>query len=220
MKSKEKKGKVLVKIFLIFLIAVTIFVAVFLYFRKSVYDHIYTATKALVLTKINDCINLSCADYLNKYEYDKFVNLITDDAGNVILMESKSSNISVVSRELGIVCQKNIDESMPKELIFSSGSFFDRILFSSTGEEVIVPLSIIANVCTDIKNVFIATGINQTKHSIYIQVSVDAEVIQPLIGETFKFSTALLIAENLIVGKVPEVFVDSVDGLEYLDLIP
>ena len=220
MKAPIKKRKVFIKIICFLAITVTVCVTVFLYFRNSVFEHVYTATKAMVLTRINDCINLSCSDYLKKYDYERFMRIEKDSAGDVILMESKGVNISMVSRELGIVCQKNIDQGMPKELRFSSGSFFDRILFSSVGDDVVVPLNIIANVSTDIKNVFIAVGINQTKHSIYVQLSVDADVIKPLIGETLKFTTALLLAENIIVGKIPEVFIDSLDGLQYLDLIP
>ncbi len=195
-------------------------VTAFVYFRRNVYTHIETSARASVLTAINDCVNLAAADFLKGYNYEDLVHVTKGADNKPIMMQADSVQLSVIARAIGTACQEKINTSMPENIQFYSGSFFDKVLFSSKGDFVDIPLRVISNVSTDIQNVFIASGINQTRHSIFVVLRVDSDVVQPLITETLKFKTVVLLAETILIGEVPEVFIDSLDGLQYLDLIP
>ena len=57
---------------------------------------------------------------------------------------------------------------------------------------------------TNLSSEFIDNGINQTLHRIYLDVDTNINIITPfnIIGNSYK--TRVLLAESIIVGKVPE----------------
>ena len=65
---------------------------------------------------------------------------------------------------------------------------------------------------------FESTGINQTRHRIYIIVTTDIKLIVPLVSEEIRVTTNIPIAETIIIGDVPEQFVNVPDD-EILNLV-
>jgi len=49
-------------------------------------------------------------------------------------------------------------------------------------------------------------GINQTKHSIYLNVVADISIVMPSRTENFAVMTQVLVGECVLVGKIPETF--------------
>ena len=58
---------------------------------------------------------------------------------------------------------------------------------------------------------FTSVGINQTLHSIYIDVISTIELNMPLNSATSTCKTQILISETILVGKVPDIYLK--DGL-------
>ena len=56
---------------------------------------------------------------------------------------------------------------------------------------------------------FTESGINQTLHQIYLDINTDIDIITPfnIIGNSYQ--TRVLLAESIIVGKVPESYTIS-----------
>lgn len=76
-----------------------------------------------------------------------------------------------------------------------------------------IRISTIGNVKTDLKSEFEAQGINQTIHRIYLQVDCEISILTPFNNITQGVSNQVLIAENVIVGKIPSSYY-NLDGLE------
>ena len=51
---------------------------------------------------------------------------------------------------------------------------------------------------------FSGAGINQTVHSVYLNVSAEVRVVLPAGAENVTAQTQVLVAETLIVGEVPD----------------
>ena len=64
----------------------------------------------------------------------------------------------------------------------------------------------IGSVITSFSSSFESAGINQTKHSLYIDANITISVILALTTKHVDFVTQVLICENIIVGKVPEFY--------------
>ena len=62
---------------------------------------------------------------------------------------------------------------------------------------------------TDYKNELISAGINQTRHQIKLEVVVDIDILVPWDTMSTQVVSEALIAETIIVGKVPETYVDT-----------
>ena len=53
---------------------------------------------------------------------------------------------------------------------------------------------------------FVSTGINQTKHNLYLKYSVDLELITPFLDTDTVFESQVLINEMILVGDVPSTY--------------
>ena len=67
-------------------------------------------------------------------------------------------------------------------------------------------LKAVTNVSARFENDFSAAGINQTRHQIRLNVSVQVLVVIPGRELTAPVNTTVVIAETVIVGKVPELY--------------
>ena len=84
------------------------------------------------------------------------------------------------------------------------------------GPNVSIKISSIGNVNTDLKSEFLAEGINQTLHRVYLKVDCELSILTPFNNITKKITNQILIAENIIVGHIPETYY-NLEGLKQED---
>ena len=67
----------------------------------------------------------------------------------------------------------------------------------------------------ELRDSFTAAGVNQTRHSIYLELSCGIRVISPFSRQELLVSTTMLLAEGIIVGYVPDTYlsIDQGQGL-------
>ena len=70
----------------------------------------------------------------------------------------------------------------------------------------IIPVS---SVVCGFSSEFDSVGINQTKHSIYLNVVADISIVMPSRTKNFAVTTQILVGESVIVGRVPDTFLQS-----------
>jgi hypothetical protein len=69
-------------------------------------------------------------------------------------------------------------------------------------------------------NKFDQAGINQTRHLVYFNVDSKIKIAVPFINEEIKVSTTVPIAETIIVGEVPDTYVNFInDGKQLSRLL-
>ena len=101
------------------------------------------------------------------------------------------------------------------------GSFTGFKLLSGKGPGVPIRISTIGNVETDLKSEFKEQGINQTLHRVYLQVECEVSILTPYDDITQKIKNQVLIAENVIVGKIPNTYynLNGLDNSNAIDII-
>ena len=90
-------------------------------------------------------------------------------------------------------------------------------LLSSIGPDIPIHISGIATPSVKLSDSFVSAGINQTKHSIYLEVEAELQVAVPFQQETCTVATKVLLAEGIFIGDVPETFLqlDTSNGLSW-----
>ena len=63
------------------------------------------------------------------------------------------------------------------------------------------------------KSEFVAQGINQTLHRIYLQVKCKLEILTPFQDIAKDITNQVLLMENVIVGNIPETYY-NLEGME------
>lgn len=102
------------------------------------------------------------------------------------------------------------------------GSFTGFKLLSGKGPGVPIRISSIGNVETDLRSEFTAQGINQTLHRVYLQIECQVSILTPYDDITEKIKNQVLIAENVIVGKIPNTYyniegIDTNSAIEFIE---
>lgn len=140
----------------------------------------------------------------NDIAYDDLMFVHYDNEGKVTLMQANTMLMNSVASEVALEVQnelKEISESIIK-VPLSNAFNTDLITLPSINIQIIPQGSVVVDFATE----FESTGINQTRHRIYIIVTTDIKLIVPLISENITVTTNIPIAETIIVGDVPEQF--------------
>lgn len=93
------------------------------------------------------------------------------------------------------------------------GSFTGISLLAGRGPGIKIKISSVGNVETDLKSEFISQGINQTLHRVYLQVKCEVSILTPFENITRDITNQVLIAENVIIGKIPSTYY-NLEGIE------
>lgn len=222
---KEVHGRLRPGIFRIG-VALTLFVAAFIfctvYFRSNIVPTVMGSAVAEVRAMCTETINSAVTAVVGGgVEYDDLFSVVRDDAGNIEMVQANSPEINMVAREIAGLAQANLDALDLKEISIPIGTFTGLALLMGLGPDVTISVMPIGSALCDFVSYFTAAGINQTLHKIYIDVHAEISIITPLDEPTITVKAEVLVAENLIVGEVPEFyFGGSMLSGGYLDLTP
>ena len=207
-------------------VALTLFVAAFIfctvYFRSNIVPTVMGSAVAEVRAMCTESINLAVTAVVGGgLEYDDLFGVVKDDAGNIEMVQANSPEINMIAREIANLAQANLDALGLKEISIPIGTFTGLALLMGLGPEVTISVMPIGSALCDFVSFFTSAGINQTLHKIYIDVEAVISIITPLDEPTITVKAEVLVAENLIVGDVPEFyFGGSMQNGGLLDLTP
>ncbi|MDR0857804.1 MAG: sporulation protein YunB [Oscillospiraceae bacterium] len=85
-----------------------------------------------------------------------------------------------------------------------AGDLFNSHLLADKGPGIRARFILVNTVETDFANRFTSAGINQTHHEVLVTISVAIKVLIPGNAAETKVTTAIVVSDVLIVGKVPD----------------
>ena len=215
------KHKILLKLIIIILIVAVGLAMLFSYFKSNILPIISTMSEATVRTLAVRAINNAAHIVLDTSDnYEDLVNIIRDNEGNICLIESNTAKINALSRNLANLAEKNVENIQEQTVSVPLGAFTGSVVLAGIGPTVDVELLPIGSVVCDFVSNFEEVGINQTKHSIYINANTTVSIILPVSSVPVTVSTSILVVENIIIGKVPEFYLGSAGDSGHLELVP
>ena len=132
------------------------------------------------------------------------------------MIYANMKNINLVISDITEKIQKEINNSQNEELYISSGSFTGVSLLSGRGPKIPIKISTIGNVNTELKSEFFSKGVNQTIHRLYLKINCEISVLTPFNTINEEINNQFIIAENIIVGNLPQTYYD-LEGLSEND---
>lgn len=87
-----------------------------------------------------------------------------------------------------------------------SNIFDDEIIFGNSSFSVKANVLPVSSVSADVMTKLESAGINQTHYSVYILINVDINAIMLISTLRIKTTYEICLADALIVGKVPEIY--------------
>ena len=162
--------------------------------------------KNLAMLIINECI----FQEMDKHSitYDTFISLGTDNQGKITTLQTDIVSVNRFRSSLSLAILSRLSDMEYMSLYIPLGTVSGGELFSGRGPRIPIKVVPAGAVTTDITNVFTAAGINQTRHQIMLEVRATISVIMPFNIKNVDVVTSICIAETVIVGDVPHLFVD------------
>lgn len=191
---------------LLFLAGLLLFLATAGSFLKDLSTEIAISDASDIVTvRINNAIGeiMSEGDYSGDY----FVTFEKDEAGDVTAISSNMSRINALSaqildRVVGATDDHDITVQIPL------GNLTGVSLLMGRGPRVPVRIIMMTSSRVEFNNSIVTAGINQTKHQINLEVIVDIDIVIPWGTESAQVVTEVLIADTIVVGQVPETYLN------------
>ncbi len=176
-----------------------------MYLRELSCDMVLSDAVDLMTLCVNDTINRTLSG--RDYGYDYFVTIDRDESGAVTAIKANMARINALSSEL----LSDIVEAADRgelSLSIPIGNILGSSLLLGKGPDIPVDITLLTSSRVDFKNELSAAGINQTKHEMKLDVVVDIDVVLPWRTVSTQVVTEILIAETVIVGEVPQTYLD------------
>jgi len=157
-------------------------------------------------------INEAVYDQLgNGVAYQQLINVSTDAEGRVTLMQPDTVKITRLVTSVARDLEEKISGLSREDIKVPLGLLTGNSLLADKGPNLTVALLPLGSVSVNIHDEFSAAGINQTRHSIMLDIVVDMGILLPFQTTFTQISDTLPIVESVIVGPIPETYF-SVDS--------
>lgn len=197
-KRKIKRGKIIAVVTIAIATTVSVINAI-----GPVYDKKCSAEAKAVATKIS---NEQATLVMKNYDYDDIVSISKDKDGNITGINSNIITINEIISDVAVRIQEELDKIENKNIKIALGSFTGSRIFAGVGPKITLRIEMIGDVETDFRSEFREAGINQTLHRIYLQVDCKVAVVTPAHTIEENISNQVILAENVIVGKIPNTY--------------
>ena len=192
---------------LVILMGLITYMAYFWVFRISPNLEAVSAikTQSIVNRIVNETIN---EKFGNETSAGNLLITETDEEGSIEMVQSNTAAINNLISELLVELQdryKNGEAGTDIEVPI--GSLIGSKILSQSGPTVELTIIPVAVSKIDFITEFESQGINQTKYKVYVVLSTEARVMAPFSMHHIEVESTILVAEAIILGKVPESFV-------------
>ena len=206
----KRKRKKVSKFSLALFFIVFVFIIVFLFYKlvvaKNIYNICYDYAKSISAKAVNQAVISTLIDGL---EYDDLVYVEKNNAGDIILMSTNSLKVNKLSRNIVNKTESNLNREISNGVPIPLLTFFGFEVLSGYGKIINYKAIHISSVnCKFVSN-FKSVGINQTLHSIYADVLISINLESLFNNKEFYFNSPVLISEAVLVGRVPEVYLNG-----------
>ena len=198
-----------------------IIILILIYLNYVVNPVIIDATESKVRSLTQKAVGEAIYEVMHSNTlYDDLVTIMRDNNGDIVMISSNAFEINQLSRELLDNAQNRLDSIGSEGVEVGLGTFTGLPILANVGPKVSIKMMPIGSIYSKFRSEFTSAGINQTNHKIYLTVETNVSIILPISEKRVQTKTELLIAESIIVGKIPEVYLNSNNLDEMLNLVP
>lgn len=219
--SNQKHKHLFIKALAIIILIILCVIGIMSYFKGNVLPVVLTLSEATVKAMaVNEINNATHIILDSEMKYEDFVTIVKDKEDNIQLVQANTVKINRLTRDLANLSQSNIEKIEQSTLQLPLGAFTGSLVLSDYGPDIDIPLLPVGNVQCDFSSVFEVVGINQTRHSIYINLNTVISLVLPASSVPVNITTSVLVCENIIIGKVPDVYLNNGGNKGMFDLTP
>lgn len=136
-------------------------------------------------------------------DYSDFVTVTRNEAGEITALSADMARLNLLRAELSAHLLERLEDSQ-LELTIPVGSLLPLEPTWARGPELHLRALALGTASAEFESEFTSAGINQTRHRLWLELSVPVTVLLPGGGEELTVDSRLCVAETVIVGQVPQ----------------
>jgi sporulation protein YunB len=172
--------------------------------RPVIYEMARIRAVKLATEAVNEAVQMKIAD--GGVRYNDLILIHKDSEGRIVLMQANTIKINQMAADVTLAVQKRIDRLRYENINIPMGQLTGLYILANLGPGLKVSIMPAGTVSVDVIDRFESAGVNQTRHSIYLQFETEVRIVAPLDSGEAKVATRVPVADSIIVGQVPETF--------------
>lgn len=168
--------------------------------------------ESLATTRVSNTVNRIISEAVDEaiqsgeIRYDQLISFEKDNDGRITAVHSNMAAFNRLQAQILDIILAKIDQVSARELSIPIGTLTGSALLAGRGPRIRVRMESVGSSTARFNNQFESAGINQTKHQIILEVEVSVAILLPGFTTATKVSTAVTVAETVIVGAVPDTY--------------
>ena len=215
-KYKRKRKRLAIAISSIILL----FAVVVVYIRFVVTPVVKTVAEEKVRALTVSTVNAAVTSVLEAEP--SFVDMVEyghDANGGLNSIKINATRVNAVMQRSVQKTQNGLSDMISSGVNIPVGSVSGITFLSGKGPNLNVAVIPVGSVDARLRSEFSEIGINQTIHKIYLSLDSTIKIIIPGAGNTIKSSSEVLLVESVIIGKVPDTYLNATTMEDMMDLI-
>lgn len=202
----KKKGRFR---FLWRVLAVILLIAVlFLLLEKNlesvILDMAYARAEAMAVEYIHEAVRDVMGETVT---YEDMMTVRTDQQGKITMLQANAVRMNELATVTALQAQARLESAEAQSVAIPLGAALGVPFLSALGPRIHVRIVPVSAVSAAFSTEFESAGINQTRHKIYLSLHTTVRLVIPSGGRQVSLGSQALIAESIIVGEVPQSFV-------------
>lgn len=204
-KKPQKGRKLLVRVLLILLAALLLLMVL----EKNLEDVILTMAHARAEAMATEYLNEAVRDIMvGEVTYEDMITVRTDAGGRVTMLQANAVRMNELATATALEAQSHLESADAQSISIPLGAALGIPFLSALGPRVQVRIFPVSAVSAAFSTEFESAGINQTRHKIYLSLRATVRLVIPSSARQVDLVGQMLIAESIIVGDVPQSFVN------------
>ena len=162
-----------------------------------------------VIKVIQECIARQIAPDLH---YEDVMEIYRDTDGKIVLMAPNYGMINTISSNVFLDVETSMRHIGNDKIQVPLGTILGSSLFASFGPEIPIEVLPMGKIDVNLTNEFIEAGINQTKHRVMVEVTVEVKVLIPFYSEPMEVQSSAPLCESIIIGDIPNTYFHMSDN--------
>ncbi len=171
-------------------------------------DKAYYSIRGEAVRALNNAYQAT-VDEMTSLGYSDFVNITFNSQGEINLISVDMLKVNNVMSFISTAVLDEMQAITVDGVDVPLGAFSGILLLGDSGQDVKVEVETVGIAECNFRSQFEVVGINQVRHSLYIDIVATANVVLPLYAKDVFCESSLLLCENVIVGDVPEFYLQN-----------
>ena len=179
--------------------------------RARLWPVVSSLAQTQVINTASDLINDAILQQITQgqIQYDRIVYFEKDLNGRITALKTNIGEVNRLKTDILNIINDEILALDHSDIGIPLGSLILPELLSGRGPMIPVHILSIRNSDANFVSFFSQAGINQTLHQVTMEVTIDVSVL--VLGRTtsFRLESQVVVAETVIVGQVPNTFLQT-----------